>query len=77
MIEFKAKLARFKANIISIFRQKKFNKKTKNKADLVQNFFELSSFFIIFYTSYCLNWYFGMYILALELLIFSYFISKK
>lgn len=76
MGEVKAKLAKYKANI-SIFIKKKLNRKPQNKADLVQNFLELISLFIIFYTSYKLNWYFGMYILALELLIFSYLISKK
>ncbi len=43
------------------------------KADLLT----IVSFFIIFSTTYTLNKYIAMYLLAIFLLIISYFIAKK
>ncbi|MDT8718992.1 hypothetical protein IAI10_20265 [Clostridium sp. 19966] len=76
MNKLKAKLASFKAKITMKI-HKKLNKIAKIKANTVADLFTILSLFIIFGTTFMLNKAVGMYILAAELLIVSYFISKK
>ncbi|AJA49537.1 hypothetical protein CPAST_c34760 [Clostridium pasteurianum DSM 525 = ATCC 6013] len=47
------------------------------KPYLVADILTITSLFIIFLTTFMINAFAGMYILALELLILSYFISGK
>lgn len=48
----------------------------KIKASKVADLLTLVAFFIIFFTTFLINPYVGMYILAVLLLICSYFIAK-
>lgn len=72
MDKFKAKLAEIKVII-----KQKFNKTIKIKANNVADLLTFISLFIIFGTTYKLNWYIGMYVLAIELLIMSYFMTRR
>lgn len=72
MSEIKAKLANIKVNL-----KRKFNKITKIKANKVADLLTLLSLFIIFFTTFQLIWWLGMYILAIELLILSYFMVRR
>lgn len=65
------KLAKFKAKI-----KGKFNKIFKIKANFVADLLTLLALIIIFLTTLALNFYVGMYVLAILLLIVSYFIAK-
>ncbi|CUU45464.1 protein of unknown function [Clostridium beijerinckii] len=68
----KAKLANIKVNI-----KRKLNKIIKIKANYVADLLTFLSLFIIFWTTFQLVWWLGTYILAIELLIISYFISRR
>jgi len=70
--KFKAKLAEIKVNF-----KKKFNKITNIKAKKFADLLTFLSLFIIFLTTYNLIWWLGMYILAIELLILSYFMARR
>lgn len=72
MDKFKNKLAEIKVKI-----KQKLNKATKIKANNVADLLTFISLFIIFGTTYKLNSYIGMYILAIELLIVSYFMTRR
>lgn len=72
MDKFKSKLAKIKIRI-----QQKFNKITKIKANNVADLLTFISLFIIFLTTFMLIWWLGMYILAIELLILSYFMARR
>lgn len=69
---FKVKLADIKVNI-----HKKLNKKPKIKASKVADLLTFISLFIIFVTTYQLIWWLGMYVLAIILLICSYFMARR
>ena len=71
MDKIEAKLAEIKAKI-----QAKLNKIKEIKADKVADLLTISALIIIFGTTFALNRYVGMYLLAIELLIISYFIAK-
>ncbi|URZ15325.1 hypothetical protein [Clostridium felsineum] len=47
------------------------------KGHQVADILTFIAFIIVFVTTFLLNKYVGIYILALELLIFSYFIAKE
>lgn len=72
MSEIKAKLANIKVDF-----KRKLNKITKIKANKVADLLTLLSLFIIFFTTFQLIWWLGMYILAIELLILSYFMVRR
>lgn len=72
MDKFKAKLAKIKMKI-----QQELNKITKIKANNVADLLTFISLFIIFLTTFMLIWWLGMYILAIELLILSYFMARR
>lgn len=72
MSKIKAKLANIKVDF-----KRKLNKITKIKANKVADLLTLLSLFIIFFTTFQLIWWLGMYILAIELLILSYFMVRR
>ncbi len=68
----KSKLAFVKAKI-----KAKFNKVINIKANNVADLLTILAFFIVFLTTYTLNKSIGMYVLATQLLILSYFVARK
>lgn len=76
MSKFKAKLAEIEADIIAKL-HKKLNKFNEIKANTVADLLTILAFIIIFGTTFVLNVYIGAYVLAIELLITSYFVARR
>lgn len=55
----------------------KFNITSKKKKILVADMLLITSFFIIFGTTFLLNKYIAMYLLSTVLIILSYFIARE
>lgn len=64
----------------SKFKLKRDKKTTKNgtiKPSFIADLLTIIAFIIIFFTTFTLNIYIAMYVLAIELIIFSYFVSRN
>lgn len=64
----------------SKFKLKKDKKTIKTstiKPSFIADLLTIIAFIIIFFTTFTLNIYISMYVLAIELIIFSYFVSRN